>query len=128
MPLGPPCRSVRAGPRHFLLRDLVRRLARAHLPPLLAAALSFACGRSSHPAQAPSDAFPDRAQGFGAKLVVDAGGGRHLAAGTPVGTGPRPVRYGYCAAGCGAASSWAFVSLDELGAAGGSVDLAVDGA
>ncbi len=101
---------------------------RALLPPLLAAALSFACGRSSHPAPAPRDAFPDRAQGFGAKLVVDAGGGRHLAAGTPVGTGPRPVRYGYCAAGCGAASSWAFVSLDELGAAGGSVDLAVDGA
>jgi len=103
---------------------------RALLLPLLAAALSAACGRSSQSTPAPRDVFPDPVQGFGAKLVVDAAAGHHLAAATPFSTavGPRPVRYGFCAAACDAASSWAFVSLDELGALGGSVDLAVDGA
>lgn len=58
-------------------------------------------------------------------LRADAAGALHLLLFRAIPGGGDSLRYGRCAAACGLAASWAFTSLDSVGA-GGPADLQVD--
>ncbi len=78
----------------------------------------------------PGNTFLDRGGTNGSlgEIAIDGSGAVHAlyTSTTANESGEYPVRYGECAAGCGKAAGWTFVTIGDLGPLGGYAHLAID--